>query len=358
MQRNLNGFYTFSKIIDEEPKKRVTKKVNQYLLFKKLGYGSTSKVYLSQDSNTNSLYAAKVIHLSDTYHSGDGAAGLDREIRIMRLLSHPSIIKLYEVLYDSKRVTAYLFIEYANLGTLENMISNGVYLSEDTLASIFKQIIEGLIYLHSQGIVHHDVKPSNIMLFSKGQAKLADFGIGHSFESREHVIGTPAYQAPEIFKEDFADDPCKEDVWSLGISLYESAFGKVPYEGLNVFEIVHNIKTTPLDIPKNHERSANLIDIIKKMLTVNQKERISMKEILNHPFFSNSKDSFHISSSMISSPQIDISNNIERISATVCDKNFTFVKDLRSFSWPGSSLMKKEKDDNSLIFFSKDSKFT
>lgn len=341
-QSNPKGFYSFSKIIEEETKKHVTKKVNQYFLFKKLGYGSTSKVYLSQNCITKSLYAAKMIRLSDTCHTGNGAAGLDREIRIMRSLRHPSIIKLHEVLYDSHDSTAYLFIEYANSGTLDNLISSKVHLSDETLASAFKQITEGLIYLHSQGIVHHDVKPSNIMLFSKGQAKLADFGIGHSVQSKDQVIGTPAYQAPEIFNDD-EDDPFKEDVWSLGISLYEAAFGKVPYNGFNVYEIIHNIQTNPLEIPENHNRSPFLIDIIKKMLTVNYKERISMKEVIEHPFLSNAKESFKINDSAILLPKIDSENDVKYISATVCDKNFTFVKDSKYFSWPGSVSLNIEK---------------
>ena len=349
-QCNLLKLRTFSKVIVEEAKRHVTKKVNQYFLYKKLGTGSTSKVYLSQDCITNSLYAAKMIHLADKRHSGDGALGLDREIRIMRLLNHPSIIKLHEVLYASQIDTAYLFIEFANLGTLEDMILDKVFLSNETLASIFKQIAEGLIYLHSQGIVHHDVKPSNMMLFSKGQAKLADFGIGHSFQSIEHVIGTPAYQAPELLDDEiiFEEDPCKEDVWSLGVSLYEASFGKLPYLGLNLYEIVHNINTTELIIPNDTDRSPELVDAIRKMLTVNHNERISMSEVLKLPFFSNAKETFQISVPAVSSPQTDF-NNVSYISATVCDENYTFVKDLRSFSWPGCVPLKIPDEDSSIL---------
>lgn len=352
---SLLNLQSFRRVVIEETKKRVIKKVNQYYLLKKLGYGSTSKVYLSQNSITKSFYAAKLVHLSEQQHSENGTLGLDREIRIMRLLDHPSIIKLHEVLYAKQVDTAYLFIEYANLGTLENQISENVFLSDENLATIFKQIIDGLVYLHSQGIVHHDVKPANIMLFSKGQAKLADFGIGHSFQSLEHVIGTPAYQAPELFAEEPEEDPCKEDVWSLGISLYEAAFGYIPFTGNNLYEIIHNIETTPLIFPENHNRSPSLVDAIQKMLRITQKNRISMQELLNHPFFQSAKETFQIPAQTKISPQIDLSSTINYISAIVCDENYSFKKENRSFSWPRSLASNKSREDLSSILYSKES---
>ncbi|OHS98627.1 Serine/threonine-protein kinase STK11 [Tritrichomonas foetus] len=354
---SLQGLRTFNKFIVEEVKRQVTKKVNQYVLIKKLGSGSTSKVYLAHDCITNNQYAAKMIHLADKRHSGDGAAGLEREIRIMRLLNHPNIIKLHEVLYASQTDTAYLFIEYADCGTVENLISEKIHISDASLASIFKQLATGLLYLHGEGIVHHDVKPSNMMLFSKGLAKLADFGIGHSFTSAEEVIGTPAYQAPELLGDDssdYEDDPAKEDVWSLGVSLYEAAFGELPYTGNNLYEIVNCILTTPLKIPENNKRSPHLIDLIHKMLQTRQKERITLEDVLKHPFFENASETARIPIPPITIPPINFNHKMNYVSATVCDENYTFAKDLRSFSWPGCVSMQigDDEEDNSPILAS------
>lgn len=349
---SLQGLRTFSKLIVEDPKCQLKKKVNQYILYKKLGSGSSSKVYLSQDTNTKRLYAAKTIHLSDKRHSMEGASNLENEIQIMRLLNHKNIIKLHEVLHATQIDTAYLFIEFADCGTLENLITNNIYLSDTSLGSIFKQIAQGLCHLHSRGYVHHDVKPSNMMLFSDGFAKLADFGVGHKCSSVQNVVGSPAYQAPEMLGDDdgyeIEQDPAKEDVWSLGISLYEAAFGKLPYTGVNIFEIVHAVKTTPLKIPET-KRSTELIDLLRKMLSVRQKERLSMEEVLKHPFITNSPDLAKIPVEPMTIPEYDRHSKVNCISATICGINYSFAKDLRSFTWPGYISMEFANQDDSSI---------
>ena len=336
------------RIIVEETKQPKMKKVNQYLLRSKLGCGSSAKVYLAKDETTGKYYAAKAVQILERRHNGLGAAGLEREIRIMRQLNHPNIIHLHDVLYASSVDTAYLFIEWADCGTLMDAINGHHKFNEATLASIFHQITLGLSYLHSQGIVHKDIKPSNILLFSYGAAKLSDFGIGHSFQSAEAVVGTPAYQAPEMFEDDEEDvgngdceyseeeiDPAKGDIWSLGVSLYEAAFGRLPYYGNNLYEIVRSIYNTKLEIPEN-DYSPLLNDLIKKMLTVNQSERPSLAEVMKHEFFNAAANSpnLHLPSLAPTGPIPDV--KIVKVPAVVCPENFSFASELRSFSCPGA----------------------
>ncbi|OHT12189.1 hypothetical protein TRFO_18083 [Tritrichomonas foetus] len=287
------------------------------------------------------------------------AAGLEREIRIMRQLNHPNIVCLHDVLYASSVDTAYMFIEWADCGTLQDAINRGnqnsyskgyidgkycCMFDEKTFATIFKQVIHGLSYLHSKSIVHKDIKPSNILLFSYGSAKLADFGIGHSFQSAEAVVGSPAYQAPEMFddEEECEEeiDPTKGDIWSLGVSLYEAAFGTLPYSGNNLYEIVRLIYSSELKIPKNHSFSNLLIDLIKKLLTVDQGKRPTLEEVLEHDFFKQAVDTpnFHELHAMMNAripkpPTPDV--KISKVSAVVCNENFSFASEFRSFSCPG-----------------------
>ncbi|OHS97959.1 CAMK family protein kinase [Tritrichomonas foetus] len=329
------------------------KKVNQFVLVKKIGSGSTSKVYVAKDTISNHFLACKVFHLSRYRHSAF-VDRLEREIRIMRILNnHSSIISLNDVLYSQENDTAYMFMELADCGSLEKSIQNENYLkfSDEDLSSIFKQVVEGLIHLHSLGIVHHDVKPANIMLFSDGSAKLADFDVGHSFESCDDVVGSPAYQAPEIFNDiplnddsddrtdqifesdDSADDsyendPSKEDVWSLGVSLYEAAFGRLPFGGYNMYEVNNEIHMTKNIVFDSYaHRSDDLIDLIRKMLVVDNKSRISMEEVRNHPFFARAPKKAHIPVPQIDFDNTDIENSdFNYVSATICDENFSFAR--------------------------------
>lgn len=339
------------RLIVEEARQPKMKKVNQYLLRSKLGAGSSSKVYLAVDEDTGLYYAAKALHVLERRHNVQGASSLEREIRIMRLLNHPNIVKLHDVLYASRYDIAYLFIEWADCGTLQDAINNRHHFDEISIASIFKQIINGLSYLHSKGIVHKDIKPSNILLFSYGAAKLSDFGIGHTFQSAEAVVGSPAYQAPELFdgsndeeevsngsSEEEADeiDPTKGDIWSLGISLFEAVFGYLPYVGENMYEIIHEIYHTELNIPKDHNYSPLLIDLIQKMLTIDQLTRPSLEELLKHEFFTKAVASPNFNISPHTPPAILPDVKIVKVEATVCRENFSFTSEMRSFSCPGN----------------------
>lgn len=376
----LSNYLPAYHVVLEAKKTPRIKMVNQYLLISKIGTGYFSKVYLAlyKEENENdvngepknkSYYAAKAIHVHERYLT---SSLLQREIQILRSFDHPNIIKLHTVLYAPSTDIAYIIMEWANSGTLQQAINNNIIFDEKTIASIFMQISLAVSYIHSKGIVHRDIKPSNILLFSDGTAKLSDFGISHSDESAESVAGTPAYQAPDLFDDDsdlsskcysenssfensgsyiqIADsndsaklaqkkeyrqrfinkksnennvsfneqgakaknmsslfnrqktcqnidhvtekekkknDPKKSDVWSLGISLFQTAFGTLPYKGQNIYEIINHIKTSPLIIPQNNGRNYSplFIDLIVKMLKKKSSERISIEEVVQHPFF-------------------------------------------------------------------------
>ena len=347
--------------------------INEYLLIGKLGAGFFSKVYLALDleekenkNDPNKYYAAKAVHCHEDFRK---TRSFEREIKLMRAFNHPYIIKLHSVLYAPSIDIAYMIMEWADCGTLQQAISNKDKFEEHELASIFIQIALAISYLHSKEIIHRDVKPSNILLFSDGTAKLSDFGISQISKNAETVCGTPSYQSPDLFEEidpelltfydnlnlsDTTDenenlteddkksgsfyqyngnsilvsddynfkftnninknendkskdnnfmnkerninketinrkiDPKKGDVWSLGISMYQTAYGILPYEGNDVYEIANKINSTPLVIPKNNERkySPLFVDLIVKMLNKKSTERLSIDEVILHPFFS------------------------------------------------------------------------
>ncbi|KAH0794238.1 CAMK family protein kinase [Histomonas meleagridis] len=318
--------YTFLQptYVDDLKKKDVVK-LNQYILQAKIGIGFIAKVYLAVDTQTSKKYAAKAIKIS-SHSLSNSTSGFEREIRIMRRLNHPNIVKLHETLFRKDTKTIYLIMEYAQCGSLQDSINEQKKMSEEEIASIFYQVLKGMEYLHSKCIVHQDIKPSNILLFDDGVAKLSDFGIGHSFQSADMVFGTPAYQAPEYFDDaDQEIDPVKEDIWSLGITLYQTAFGTLPYTGSTAYEIANVTKETELQIPSY--ASESLTDILHRMLSIDPSKRASVEELLEHPFFDKlaQKVSFpKIPLKRLKSKSLD---SIQTVRAEVYDERSSFILD-------------------------------
>lgn len=303
-------------------------KLNDYFLAARIGEGSHGKVYLAIDCNTNTKWAAKAIKLSEHGRLGSGCSELEREIRLMRELSHPNILALHEVLRRRDTGMVYLIMEYAKFGTLKDK-----RLSEVQIASAFKQVIAGLKYLHGRGIVHQDLKPSNILLFADGVVKIGDFGIGHSFQSAEMVVGTPAYQAPEFF-DDYEDlDPVKEDIWSLGVSMYEAFYGCLPFVGETVFEIATNVKNTPLEFGEG--ASPEFEDLLRHILCVDPEKRYTLDDILAHKFMDLAEDRVSVNGCTEAKMRMKSSTSMIEVKAEVCDRNCSFASVGGSFSWPG-----------------------
>lgn len=333
----------------ESEKKKKYKQVNQYLLLSKLGEGSFSKVFLGQDQITSKYYALKRVHLEPLSKTLSGIEQLETEIEIMRKIKHPNIISLHEVIHVVKDHLVYIVLEFANCGNLSAILESGFKFTLEQIKNIFTQVVSGVAFLHENSIVHQDLKPSNILMKSDGRALISDFGIGHSFQYAAMVVGTPAYQAPEVIddsemydlsaenllagmgeEEEEKNIPGEEDVWSLGVTLYELVFHDLPFYGGNVFEIVRSILMTDVLEPPS-QCDPLLWDLISKMLTVDPKQRITVKEILQHPFLidqSNKKvviDGLKAFVPPIPEPRAQI----EYINGTVCNENYSFASGIK-----------------------------
>ena len=312
----------------KQEQKRITQ-VNQYLLLKKIGFGASSKIYLSQDTVSGIYYAIKVFKSVGILGEENAFDHFEREVTNLWKFHHPNILGVHEALFSQQSLTAYLVLEWARCGCLENYTKDDNLLDLDKIATIFAQVIKGVMYLHHSGLAHKDIKPSNILLFEDGTAKISDFGIGHSFQSADEVVGTPAYQAPEVFGDDEETyeedsestiiDPVKEDVWSLGVSLYQVIFGRLPFSGGNEYEIARYARTSVLQYDSSVPE--DVVDLLQGMLNINPNNRFSMEEIASHRFFERCIPKKELRLKQTTEPHLPENASIRKIEAKICTKS-------------------------------------
>jgi BR serine/threonine kinase len=193
--------------------------VGAYVLARTLGCGSTGKVKLAMNQEKKQEVAIKIIPRSAFESKPDLQTKIQREIALMRLVEHPHLLKLVEVLESPRHL--YIVMEYASRGELFDFLVAHRFLTEDVALRFFRQIIYGLEYLHTLGICHRDLKPENILLDSDLNVKIADFGFARFLKDSfaDTSCGSPHYAAPEIVRGEKYDGRAA-DVWSCGVILF------------------------------------------------------------------------------------------------------------------------------------------
>jgi BR serine/threonine kinase len=191
-------------------------KIGDYILDKSLGTGATGKVKLAWHQITNEQVAVKIIKKSLFRDHPELLKKVQREIALMRLLDHPSILSLRDVFESGHHI--FIVENYAPGGSLSDCIRS---ITAEVAFSFFRQIIYGLEYLHLHGICHRDLKPENILLNTPDQIWIADFGFACWMPNNiaSSSCGSPLYSAPEIIK-GLQYDGRIADIWSVGVILY------------------------------------------------------------------------------------------------------------------------------------------
>ena len=245
---------------------------NYILLNKSIGRGAFSKIYAGYTLFSNKDVAIKRIKNSK-YKKNSKL--LDREIEIMKSLSHPNIIRLFDVIRE--RHTIFIIMEMCENGDFSKFLNNRP-LKEKHAHRFLHQITNGLKYLHKHKIVHRDLKPQNILLTKNYILKISDFGLAKIFNDTmsETICGSPLYMAPEILT--YQKYNSKADLWSLGIILYEMLTGNTPYNSKSIYELVYDIKNTTISLPEFVDVSNNCYDLLHRLLKVIPDERIDWKD--------------------------------------------------------------------------------
>eukprot|EP01133_Synstelium_polycarpum_P002627 gene2627-3021_t len=237
------------KPVRKERKKRI-QHVGSYEIGKTLGNGSFGKVKLGTNIFTKEKVAVKFI--KENKLSIKQKETVHREIEIMRLLDHPNIVKLLDVIEKKEDSMTFLIVEYISGGELFDYIVAREYIKEKEARKFFRQIISAVEYCHSNLIVHRDLKPENLLLDADGNVKISDFGLSNVIspgKMMDSFCGSPLYAAPEILKaEKYLGPPI--DIWSLGVILYAVLCGSLPWEGDNQAEIsYHSVHGKYIDPP-------------------------------------------------------------------------------------------------------------
>jgi 5'-AMP-activated protein kinase catalytic alpha subunit len=228
---------------------------------------------------TNEKVAIKILE-KDKISDVSDVERVAREIHILKLIRHPNIIQLYEIIETPKSL--YLIMEYAQGGELFNHIVKKTRLHEKEACKFYLQLISGLEYLHKLKIVHRDLKPENLLLDENLNIKLVDFGLSNTYKTGEKLktaCGSPCYAAPEMIAGN-KYKPYKADIWSSGVVLYAMLAGYLPFEDKDTSKLYKKIMAGTYAMPKFI--SLNARDLIDRILNINPDARLDINAIRAH----------------------------------------------------------------------------
>ncbi|XP_052352740.1 MAP/microtubule affinity-regulating kinase 3-like isoform X5 [Oncorhynchus keta] len=258
-----SGVRTRNSGADEQPH------VGNYRLLKTIGKGNFAKVKLARHILTGREVAIKII--DKTQLNPNSLQKLFREVRIMKILNHPNIVKLFEVIETER--TLYLVMEYASGGEVFDYLVAHGRMKEKEARAKFRQIVSAVQYCHQKHIVHRDLKAENLLLDADMNIKIADFGFSNEFtmgNKLDTFCGSPPYAAPELFQGKKYDGP-EVDVWSLGVILYTLVSGSLPFDGQNLKELRERVLRGKYRIP--FYMSTDCENLLKRFLVLNPAKR-------------------------------------------------------------------------------------
>ncbi|KAK1297128.1 CBL-interacting protein kinase 9 [Acorus calamus] len=210
---------------------------------------------------------------------------IKREISTMKLIKHPNVVNLYEVMASKTKI--YMVIEFVDGGELFDKIVNNGRLREDDARRYFQQLVNAVDYCHSRGVYHRDLKPENLLLDSFGVLKVSDFGLSaFAPQIRDGLLhtacGTPNYVAPEVLSAK-GYDGAKADIWSCGVILFVLMAGYLPFDDSNLMTLYKKIYKADFTCPSWFSSGAK--KLITRILEPNPLNRITIPEILQNEWF-------------------------------------------------------------------------
>ncbi|KAL8516050.1 hypothetical protein ACS0TY_014648 [Phlomoides rotata] len=269
------------------------KTINEYVRERKIGAGSYGKVVLYRSRLDGIHYAFKAFHKSHLLKlrvapSETAMTDVLREISIMKVLSHPNIVNLVEVIDDPTADHLYMVLEYVEGKWVSEDTGPSGGLGEATARKYLRDVVSGLMYLHAHNIVHGDIKPDNLLVTSSGTVKIGDFSVSQVFENDNDELrrspGTPVFTAPECCL-GLTYHGKASDTWAVGITLYYMVLGKYPFLGETLQDTYDKIINTQLLLPD--EMNPLLKNLLEGLLCKDPGKRMTLENVAHHPWFLN-----------------------------------------------------------------------
>lgn len=279
-----------------------------------IGGGTFGTVYLGVNLDTGGLMAVKEIRFQELTSSPSLYKQIHDEMHVMEMLRHPNIVEYYGI--EVHRQKVYIFEEYCQGGSLAQLLEHGRIEDEIVLQVYTLQMLDGLMYLHSKGVVHRDIKPENILLDHMGVIKFVDFGAAKvlsknsrtlhasrhaprapSGEQLQSLQGTPMYMSPEVIRGENIGREGAMDIWSLGCVILECAKGQRPWSQLdNEWAIMFHIGMAQQHpaLPDESQLSALGIDFLRQCLTIDPFLRPTAVELRQHEWIRGLVEELHV----------------------------------------------------------------
>ena len=263
--------------------------LSDYIIKETIGKGTFSIVKLGINKKTNEKVAIKILKKNKIINKED-VERIEREISILKKLSHINVIRIYKINEDEDKY--YIFMEYCENGELFHYIVERQRLTEEESSFFFYQLINGLEYIHSKNIVHRDLKPENLLLGKYNILKIIDFGLSNFCETDnflETPCGSPCYASPEMVSGKKYNGHTI-DIWSTGIILFAMMCGYLPFEDQDNDILFKKILKCKIKYPEYLSDMA--VDLMKKILVREPEKRISLEEIKLHPYYLKGREIF------------------------------------------------------------------
>ncbi|XP_071738985.1 serine/threonine-protein kinase BLUS1 [Rutidosis leptorrhynchoides] len=279
----------------EASKKKFPLNANDYKLYEEVGEGVSASVYRALCVPLNEIVAIKVLDLEKCNNDMDG---IRREVQTMSLINHPNLLPAYCSFATGHNL--WVVMPYMAGGSCLHIMKSSYPdgFEEPVIATLLREVLKALVYLHAHGHIHRDVKAGNILANFNGSIKLADFGVsaclfdaGDRQRSRNTFVGTPCWMAPEVMQQLHGYD-FKADIWSFGITALELAHGHAPFSKYPPMKVLlMTLQNAPpgLDYERDKKFSKSFKDMVATCLVKDPKKRPSAEKLIKHPFFKHAK---------------------------------------------------------------------
>ncbi|KAK4417774.1 Serine/threonine-protein kinase fray2 [Sesamum alatum] len=326
--------------MEQASEKKYPLTAKDYKLYEEVGEGVSATVYRALCVPLNEIVAIKVLDLEKCNNDLDG---IRREVQTMILIDHPNVLRAHCSFTTGHNL--WVVMPYMSGGSCLHIMKSAFPegFEEPVIATLLREVLKALVYLHAHGHIHRDVKAGNILIDSNGAVKLADFGVaacmfdtGDRQRSRNTFVGTPCWMAPEVMQQLHGYD-FKADIWSFGITALELAHGHAPFSKYPPMKVLlMTLQNAPpgLDYERDKRFSKSFKDLVAACLVKDPKKRPSSEKLLKHPFFKHARSTDYLARTILDglSPLGERFRNLKDKEADILLQNKALYEDKEQLS--------------------------